>query len=224
MINTDVLFGNGASVRRFKAGEFIVREGQEPQGYFQLVSGSVRWTNVEVDGKEIIQEIIEPGESFAEFPLFDGLPYAASVLADEESEVIWLPTERFNDVIISDRQLMLKFLKLFVTRLRYKFMITQELSNKPPMHRLATLIEYLKLTDRHICGQCSRILLTRQQMANMTGLRVETVIRAIRLMHAQGDLLIKRGKVYLDNDKTCGDHCCKSAYRKDVPILLSIAV
>jgi hypothetical protein len=30
----------------------------------------------------------------------------------------------------------------------------------------------------------------------MTGLRVETVIRAIRQMHDSGKLLIERGKVY----------------------------
>ena len=224
MINTDILLGNGASVRRFKAGEVIVREGQEPQGYFQLVSGSVRWTNVEEDGKEIIQEIVEPGESFAEFPLFDGLPYAASVLADEESEVIWLPTEKFNDVLISDKQLMMKFLTLFVSRMRFKFLITKELSNKPPMHRLATLIQHLKTSERHVCEQCSRILMTRQQMANMTGLRVETVIRAIRQMNAQGDVFIRLGKVYLDDTKYCSDHHCKSGSRKDQPFKLSIAV
>jgi CRP/FNR family cyclic AMP-dependent transcriptional regulator len=30
----------------------------------------------------------------------------------------------------------------------------------------------------------------------MTGLRVETVIRSIRLMHEKGKLLIEKGKVY----------------------------
>ncbi|MBX7051457.1 MAG: Crp/Fnr family transcriptional regulator [Flavobacteriales bacterium] len=224
MISTDVLFGNGASMRRFKAGEIIVREGEEPQGYFQLLSGSVRWTNLEEDGKEIIQEIVQPGESFAEFPLFDGLPYEASVLAEEESEVIWLPSEKFNDVLISDKQLMMKFLSLFVTRMRYKFLITKELSNKPPMHRLATLIHHLKVSERHVCSQCSRVLLTRQQMGNMTGLRVETVIRAIRQMNAQGEVFIKRGKIYLDNSKSFGDHQCKSGSRVDLPFKMSIAV
>lgn len=223
MINKDLLIFNGASVRRFKSGEFIVHEGQEPQGYFQLLSGSVRWTNVEDDGREIIQEIIEPGESFAEFPLFDGLPYAASVRADEPSEVLWLPTEKFNDVFVSNSTLMLEFLKLFVCRMRFKFLITKELSNKPPAHRIQTLIGYLHETKRHYCAECSRILLTRQQMANMTGLRVETVIRVIRQMNDEGKLFIKRGKIYLDQNVMCNDRHCLPANQKAGVSALSIA-
>jgi CRP-like cAMP-binding protein len=38
--------------------------------------------------------------------------------------------------------------------------------------------------------------LTRQQIADMTGLRVETVIRSIRHMQDKGALVIDKGKVY----------------------------
>ena len=38
--------------------------------------------------------------------------------------------------------------------------------------------------------------LTRQQMANLTGLRVETVIRTIKLMEKNNLLKIKKGLIY----------------------------
>jgi CRP-like cAMP-binding protein len=41
-----------------------------------------------------------------------------------------------------------------------------------------------------------KIELTRQQIADMTGLRVETVIRSIRELERNGHLKIERGKVY----------------------------
>lgn len=40
------------------------------------------------------------------------------------------------------------------------------------------------------------VKLTRQQIADMTGLRVETVIRSIRQMEEKGELVIDKGKVY----------------------------
>jgi CRP-like cAMP-binding protein len=40
------------------------------------------------------------------------------------------------------------------------------------------------------------VQLTRQQIADITGLRVETVIRSIRQLYENGKLAIAKGKVY----------------------------
>ena len=65
-----------------------------------------------------------------------------------------------------------------------------------PEERIATLLKYLKDENKNFCVKCNQLKLTRQQIANMTGLRVETVIRAMRQMHEKGELTIERGKVY----------------------------
>ncbi len=77
MIDIDTLLAWGAVYKKLDAEETIFREDSECHFYYQLVSGSVRWTNLNDDGGEFIQNMIEPGESFGEFPLFDGSPYAA---------------------------------------------------------------------------------------------------------------------------------------------------
>jgi len=41
-----------------------------------------------------------------------------------------------------------------------------------------------------------KVELTRQQLADLTGLRVETVIRSIKKLEQKGELLIKDRKVY----------------------------
>ena len=43
-------------------------------------------------------------------------------------------------------------------------------------------------------------MLTRQQLANMTGLRVETIIRTMKQMEKEGKLNIIRGKVFIPAD------------------------
>jgi CRP-like cAMP-binding protein len=45
-------------------------------------------------------------------------------------------------------------------------------------------------------------MMTRQQLANMTGLRVETVIRTIKQMEKDEKLSIVRGKVFVSADST----------------------
>ncbi len=71
MIYIDKLLDLGASTKKYNVNEIIFEEGTECYYYYQLVSGSVRWLQVSEDGKEFVQDMIEPGECFGEFPLFD---------------------------------------------------------------------------------------------------------------------------------------------------------
>ena len=57
----------------------------------------------------------------------------------------------------------------------------------------------MKAKCDHICPHCAQIKLTRQQIADMTGLRVETVIRVMRQLHEKGVIQIQKGKVYFSN-------------------------
>jgi CRP-like cAMP-binding protein len=58
------------------------------------------------------------------------------------------------------------------------------------------LLDYFKLNQTHITPEDSLVILTRQQIADLTGLRVETVIRVIRNLHMSGKLSIKHGKIF----------------------------
>ena len=60
----------------------------------------------------------------------------------------------------------------------------------------AIRLAYFKEYKKFICEKCHRVNLTRQQIADMTGLRVETVIRTIKNLEHKGDLVIDKGKVY----------------------------
>jgi len=58
------------------------------------------------------------------------------------------------------------------------------------------LLSHFKKDHHHICNDCNQLKLTRQQLANMTGMRVETVIRTMRSMHEKGKLKIEKGRVF----------------------------
>lgn len=196
MIDIDTLLALGATYKKVNAGEFIFNEGGLCSFYHQLVSGSVRWVNIDDDGNEFIQNMIEPGECFGELPLFDGEPYAATAIADTDSVVIRLHHSLFHQLIMERSDIHFAFTKLMSQRLRFKFLLLKELAHHDPEQSISTLLNYLKQNKRSICTKCNKVNLTRQQIANMTGLRVETVIRTMRHLHNKGELRIERGKVY----------------------------
>jgi CRP/FNR family cyclic AMP-dependent transcriptional regulator len=195
-IELEVLLANGASFKKVKKDELIFEEGTHCLYYFQLVEGRVRWVNINEQGKEFIQNIIEPGECFGELPLFDNEPYAASCFADKDSIILRLPKESFLSILKENSELHFKFTKMFAERMRYKFLILKTIASENPTARISVLLNHLKK------GNCkgrdkTEIQLTRQQIANMTGLRVETVIRAIKKLDNKESLSIENGKIFI---------------------------
>lgn len=196
IVDINTLLAWGGTYKKVAEGDIIFKEEGICSFYYQLVSGSVRWANINDEGKEILQVMIEPGECFGELPLFDGGVYAATTIANEDSVVIRLSKTTFHQMIQENPEIHFAFSKLLAQRLRFKFMIVKELANHNPEHSITTLFAYFKETNKNICTKCNRVKLTRQQIADMTGLRVETVIRAIRNMHKKGEVLVDKGKVY----------------------------
>lgn len=197
MIKDEILESYGAQKKGYNAGEIIFAEGSKCQYYHQLISGSVKWINITDEGKEYLQMIIDPGESFGELPLFDQGLYAANAIADADCTVYRLSDELFHLLIISLPEIHFAFSKLLAQRLRFKFMIIKEFAFHDPEHRITALLNEFKATRKHICPECFQLKLTRQQIGNMTGLRVETVIRAMRSMHDNGAIQIEKGRVFL---------------------------
>jgi CRP/FNR family cyclic AMP-dependent transcriptional regulator len=195
-IDIDLLLTWGATYKKVKRNELIFFEGGHANFYYQLVKGKVRWVSINEEGKEIIQLMVEEGESFGELPLFDDGPYVATAIADEDSVLIRLHKSTFMQLLRENQDLHFAFSRILVERLRYKFLTIKALASTNPEYRISALMNYFKVNNRHMCPKCNRVNLTRQQIADMTGLRVETVIRAIRHLHEQGKLVIEKGKVY----------------------------
>jgi CRP-like cAMP-binding protein len=196
MIPIETLLAWGAAYKKMGPDEIIFREGSDCHFYHQLVSGSVRWVNINDDGGEFIQNMVQEGESFGEFPLFDDMPYAATAITNKDTVIIRLHKSSFLEMLKLHPDIQMQFLKLFSERLRFKFLLTNEISSYGPVHRISSLFNYFKDSKKNICTKCNMVKLTRQQIGDMTGLRVETVIRSIRQMEDKGELVIDHGKVY----------------------------
>jgi CRP/FNR family cyclic AMP-dependent transcriptional regulator len=196
MIDIDLLLANGAAFKKVPRGSIIFSEGTTCSFYYQLVSGEVSWLNISEEGKPFIHTIIEPGECFGEIPLFDDDVYAATAIAIEDSVLIRLHKPVFLQLLRENQSLSLKFSRLLASRVRSKFTLLKSFANHEPEKRIRVLLDHLKKEKRNLCSNCSQLKLTRQQIADMTGLRVETVIRSMRHMHNKGELQINKGKVY----------------------------
>ena len=168
MIHVDTLLAWGASYKKVAAEETIFREGTEGHFYYQLVSGSVRCVNITDEGREFIQNMIGPGESFGELPLFDETEYESSAIGNKESIILRLHKNTFLQLMTEHPEIHLAFSKLMSQRMRFKSLLLKELACSNPEHRISTLFSYFKESKKYIFQNCNQVQLTSQQIADMT--------------------------------------------------------
>lgn len=193
IIENEILEQYGAKTIAYQKNEIILSEGKPALFYFQVFKGIIKMNNYSQDGQEFVQGMFKDGESFGEPPLFAEFDYPANAVAVVDA-IIWkLPKVNFIQLLKDNFDLHFKFCAIMSRRLQFKAMIAKEISSHAPEHRLLTLIDYFKEKDGSAHYE---VPFTRQQLADMTGLRVETVIRTIKALAEKEELEIINRKVF----------------------------
>lgn len=197
MIESSILQRYGATEKLYLRDEIVFLKDDKPRFYFQVLSGKVKMSNYNDAGKEFIQGIFIEGNSFGEPPLFGTFDYPANAVILEESVLVLLRKERFENLLRENPDIHLNFTRVLADRLYYKAKMASGNSNENAEERIRTLIDYLKYSVYKVPqNERMEVDLTRQQIADLTGLRVETVIRTFKKMAIKGEIEIANRKVF----------------------------
>ncbi|MCS4302539.1 Crp/Fnr family transcriptional regulator [Chryseobacterium sp. BIGb0232] len=196
MIVENLLISFGAETKNFKAGEVIFHEKDLPLYYYQIEKGKIKLNNYTEDGKEFIQNIFSDGHSFGESLLFVERPYPMNAIAIEDSLVFRMPKSSFLNLIQSNPEISLNIYQCLAERMYYKYIMFYNLSFQNPLSKLKLMLDYLKSYHDDKAPYSFQIPLTRQQLASLVGLRVETVIRTIKQMEKDKIVKLEKRKIY----------------------------
>lgn len=197
MITVELLEKYGVSKKTFDRNDIIFEEGSMPLNYYQIVSGEIKMCNYNDDGREFIQGIFYKEQSFGEPPLFLNQKYPANAIAVENADIFVLPKENFMKLLEESPKVSIKIIENLAQRLYYKSVMAAEISTHEPEHRVLKLIDHgIAYFNFQKDSNGYLINFTRQQVGDLTGLRVETVIRAIKALEKKGELKIINRKVY----------------------------
>jgi len=197
MIAIDLLEKYGALKKSFDKNEIIFEDGHLPTHYYQIISGEVKMSNYNDDGREFIQGIFYKGQSFGEPPLFLNQNYPANAIAVEDAEILLLTKSSFMQLLQDNANVSIKIIENLAQRLYYKSVMAAEMSTQEPEHRVLKLIDHGIAYFNFKKDENGYLLnFTRQQIGDLTGLRVETVIRTIKALEKKGVLKIINRKVY----------------------------
>lgn len=195
MIPDEVWRRHGATLARLSRGELLFEQGAPAASFYQVQRGKVKMVSTTEQGREFVQGMFADGQSLGEPPFFAESAYPASAVAVEPSTVWCCSRGQFLALLAEHPDVHLELTRALSERLIYKSMMLAEIAVEEAEHRLTTLIEYFRATQAVVPDEPYRVPLTRQQLADMTGLRVETVVRTVKAMEQKGLLRIEEGKV-----------------------------
>ena len=189
--------------KKYSASEMVFSEGEPCAGLFVVESGSVRIYKSSPGGREQVLSIEGPGGSIAELPVFDGGNYPASVIAIEDTVLLFVSRQDFQALCLAHPQVSLKVLKVVGGRLRRLVGIIEELSFTTVRHRLsAYLLRMAKKEGRKVAQGVEITLPTNnQELAAQIGTVRELVSRNLSRLQAEGLITIDGRTVVLRDMK-----------------------
>jgi CRP-like cAMP-binding protein len=196
VIAEDVLFSLGAELQSYKMNDIIFNEGDQPKYYYQIISGMVKLNNYFEDGKEIIHSVPFDGHCFAETFLISDKKYPINAIAINECEIIKLEKSKFLQLIKTDADLLLKLYEYGAERMYYRYIMFNTISITQPLAKIRKVLESLKTYNKLSEPYSYQVPFTRQQLAGLAGLSVETVIRAVKKMEKEEIVKIENGKIF----------------------------
>jgi CRP/FNR family transcriptional regulator len=188
---------NGACIKQYRKNEIIFEEGSLVRFFYLIISGKVEMFCLSDEGKEFTLGVFHDLDSFGEPPLFLNLPYPASARAKEDIEILRLSKDKFLDLLEKKKDLKDYFLKVFARRIYSKTLSQNSLSHCEPEKRILLFIEKFKFDNDIVTQKHTVLPYTRQELANFTGLRIETIIRTLARMKTKGTLHFKNKKVLI---------------------------
>ncbi|HEY5040339.1 MAG TPA: Crp/Fnr family transcriptional regulator, partial [bacterium] len=126
--------------RKLQKGQVLFHAGEASRGLFVIAQGALRAIRENPDGREQVIHIEKAGTTIAEVPVFDDRPYPSTVVAEEDSSVLFISKADVKGLCLKHPAIALSAVKLLASRLRKTAALVESLSLKEVDQRLAAFL------------------------------------------------------------------------------------
>jgi CRP-like cAMP-binding protein len=192
---------DAGSVKKFKTGEFLFRQGEPAHTIFLILAGRLKLVQLNEKGEEVILRYIGPGESTAAVSTLSGLPYPVTSEVVQEGKAIRWNGSILRSLMQKHPQIALNVLDIVIERLvevQNRFL---ELSTERVEQRIArTLLRLMRRGgSKTKAGVRIDFPLSRQDIAEHSGTTIYTVSRTLSSWAKRGFLKTSREKIIISD-------------------------
>ena len=180
--------------------EPLFHEGSHPRYLYFINKGKIKAFNTNEDGKEYIFQVFVSGDYFGYTPLIKDKAYSYSAVAMEETELSLVPREDFLKLVLENRDVSARFIKLLVDNIVEKESQLLQLAYDSIRRRVADTL--LRLYEKEGVNELDFL---RRDLARMAGTAKESVVRTLTDFRHEKLIDIKDGTIIILDPKGLKD-------------------
>ena len=188
--------------KKYRRDTVIHAPGNKGNVVNYVVSGRVKIYNLSACGKEIIFRFCNPNSFFGIAEIFGGQSREVFAEAVENTEVLCIGKENFEELIAGNPRIALSVMKMLSNRIRQAHKSIQDFAICDARARVAQLLIKLSQMNGSSDNHGTVTILnkfTHQEMANMIGTRRQTVTEIINDFKRKGFIRCDGGRIAILN-------------------------
>lgn len=190
--------------RIFKKKDIIYREGDFGSYVYRIKSGKVKTYRINEDGKEFIHDLLKEGDFLGENALIQDTSRTEFAEAMEETELVLIPRDNFQELIFGNREVSGQFIKMLSKNLSEREHELMEMAYNTVRKRTADSLMKLYETYHKEVREVT-FDISRADLAGMVGTATESVIRILSEFKKDHWIEINGSSIsILDPDKISG--------------------
>ena len=185
-----------ATRRQFSKGTVVFSQGDEPDALYGIVAGKIRISASSQSGQEVFLSYMEPGDTFGEIAVMDGLPRTATATVVEDAALIMIQRSEFLRLLRNEPVLSLQLIELLCKRLRWTSELIEESAFLDGEARLAKRLLILStLHGRLNKANQIELSISQDDLAHFLGVSRQAVNQYLREWQRKSWVALGRNRI-----------------------------
>lgn len=197
----------GTRERRLARGEMLFQKGDQPRGFFVILSGQVKLAFPSAQGNEKVIEILGPRQTFGEAVMFMDRPYPVFAEALSDSLLLHIGNPTVFDLLASDITFARKLLAGMAARLHGLVQDVESYSLRSSTQRvIGYLLQHVPDDAAATANGQVQVLLptSKQVIASRLNLTPETLSRVFHDLTERGLIRVSGKEITIVNPLELG--------------------
>jgi CRP/FNR family transcriptional regulator, cyclic AMP receptor protein len=184
--------------RTYCKGEVVFQQGDEGDALYGVAWGRIRISARGAGGREVFLNIMEPGDTFGEIAVMDGLPRTAAATALDATTLIVISRHDFMSLLEREPRFAIHLVKLLCERLRWTSELVEESAFFVAEARLAKrLLILASLHGRAIASGGLELALSQAELGRFLGMSRQVVNRHLSDWQRRGWVEVARSRIVI---------------------------
>jgi CRP-like cAMP-binding protein len=195
-----------ARVERYPAGCEIYAKGSPGQSMMAVLRGTLKMTSVSREGKEIVFNIMNPGDIFSEIAFLDGGERSADAVAMTDCELLVLNRRDFMPILEKRADICIILLRILCQKLRQTSEQVEDVLFRHLESRVAKALLHLadSATLHAVPGSPVELHVSQRELGSIAGGSRESVNKILQSWHKAGWIELGKGTIVIREPNAVG--------------------